>query len=48
MFPISGPINGGTIVTITGQNIGSKMDNIYVTIYGVDCSDVQVLHVNRK
>lgn len=48
MLPTSGPINGGTLVTITGQNIGSEIDNISVTIDGVDCTDVDVLNVYRQ
>jgi len=48
VFPTSGPINGGTLVTITGHNIGRKMDNISVTIGGIDCTDVEVLDVNRE
>ena len=44
MFPTSGPINGGTWVTITGHNIGNKNDSIK----GVDCTDFGFLQTNRQ
>jgi len=44
VFPTSGPINGGTWVTITGQNIGNQKGNIN----GVNCTDVRVLQANRQ
>ena len=43
MFPASGPESGGTNLTIYGQNIGNPNDNITVRIYGVECTNVQVL-----
>ncbi|XP_065060130.1 uncharacterized protein LOC135687488 [Rhopilema esculentum] len=36
--PISGPSSGGTVVQITGKNLGeSKSDIIHLTVAGVDC-----------
>jgi len=43
VFPTSGPENGGTQITISGKNIGNPKDNITVKIYGVECTNVEVL-----
>lgn len=42
MYPSSGPINGGTILTITGKYIGNINDSISVDISGVGCHNVIV------
>ncbi|XP_063446926.1 plexin-A1-like isoform X2 [Mytilus trossulus] len=41
--PESGPKFGGTLVDITGNNIGSPNDNISVSINGAQCSNVTVI-----
>uniref|UniRef100_A0A673ZN65 Plexin-B1 n=1 Tax=Salmo trutta TaxID=8032 RepID=A0A673ZN65_SALTR len=40
MEPISGPVDGGTVVTISGSNLGQKAEDIQnsVTIAGVPCT----------
>uniref|UniRef100_A0A8C7VPJ5 Plexin-B1 n=1 Tax=Oncorhynchus mykiss TaxID=8022 RepID=A0A8C7VPJ5_ONCMY len=40
MEPISGPVEGGTVVTISGSNLGQKAEDIQnsVTIAGVPCT----------
>uniref|UniRef100_A0A8C8H9K8 Plexin-B1 n=1 Tax=Oncorhynchus tshawytscha TaxID=74940 RepID=A0A8C8H9K8_ONCTS len=40
MDPISGPVEGGTVVTISGSNLGQKAEDIQnsVTIAGVPCT----------
>jgi hypothetical protein len=43
VFPISGPESGGTKITITGKNIGNPNNNTKVKIYGVECTNVEVL-----
>ncbi|CAH1265844.1 PLXNA1 [Branchiostoma lanceolatum] len=42
-FPKSGPVNGGTSVTITGVNMGQKFDDIDggVTIAGQSCTPIE-------
>ncbi|CAC5383463.1 PLXNA [Mytilus coruscus] len=40
--PLSGPVNGGTLVTIIGQFIGNVHDNISVDFDGVRCNNVTV------
>ncbi|XP_052081072.1 plexin-A1-like [Mytilus californianus] len=42
VYPSSGPVNGGTLVTITGNYLGNANDNISVDINGVICHDVTV------
>jgi len=46
VFPASGPENGGTNITIYGQNLGNPKDNITVKIYGVECTNVEVLRLS--
>ncbi|KAK2851043.1 hypothetical protein Q5P01_007319 [Channa striata] len=38
--PVSGPVEGGTVVTISGSNLGQRADDIQnsVTVAGVPCS----------
>ncbi|XP_033943662.1 plexin-B1 isoform X2 [Pseudochaenichthys georgianus] len=38
--PVSGPVEGGTVVTITGSNLGQRAEDIQnsVTVAGVPCS----------
>ncbi|XP_071022149.1 plexin-B1-like [Oncorhynchus clarkii lewisi] len=40
MEPISGPVDGGTVVTISGSNLGQKAEDIQnsVTLVGVPCT----------
>uniref|UniRef100_A0A4W5LW78 Plexin-B1 n=1 Tax=Hucho hucho TaxID=62062 RepID=A0A4W5LW78_9TELE len=40
MEPLSGPVEGGTVVTISGSNLGQKAEDIQnsVTIAGVPCT----------
>ncbi|CAB1330212.1 unnamed protein product [Coregonus sp. 'balchen'] len=40
MEPVSGPVEGGTVVTISGSNLGQKAEDIQnsVTIAGVPCT----------
>ncbi|CAC5384283.1 unnamed protein product [Mytilus coruscus] len=40
--PSSGPVNGGTLVTITGRFIGNANDNITIDFDGVRCHNVTV------
>ncbi|XP_061829857.2 plexin-B1 isoform X1 [Nerophis lumbriciformis] len=41
--PVSGPIEGGTLVTISGSNLGQRAEDIQnsVTVAGVPCSVIQ-------
>ncbi|KAM9752886.1 plexin-B1-like isoform 2-T2 [Menidia menidia] len=41
--PVSGPVEGGTVVTISGSNLGQRVEDIQnsVTIAGVSCSVIQ-------
>ncbi|XP_052059519.1 plexin-2-like [Mytilus californianus] len=43
VYPSAGPEFGGTVINITGSNIGNRGDNISVTINGVDCENVTVI-----
>lgn len=38
--PVSGPVEGGTVVTISGSNLGQRAEDIQnsVTVAGVPCS----------
>ncbi|XP_052080668.1 plexin-B1-like isoform X9 [Mytilus californianus] len=40
--PLSGPVNGGTLVTIIGQFIGNVHDSISVDFDGLRCNNVTV------
>ncbi|CAG2238871.1 unnamed protein product [Mytilus edulis] len=42
VYPSSGPVNGGTLLTITGKYIGNVSDSIYVEVSGVRCHNVIV------
>ncbi|VDI43321.1 Hypothetical predicted protein, partial [Mytilus galloprovincialis] len=48
VYPSSGPVNGGTVVTITGKYLGNITDNISVNISGVICNDVTVTIPNTE
>lgn len=48
VYPSSGPVNGGTLVTITGKYLGNTTDNISVNISGVICNDVTVTIPNTE
>lgn len=41
--PVSGPVEGGTVVTISGSNLGQRAEDIqnYVFVAGVPCSVIQ-------
>ncbi|OPL20340.1 hypothetical protein AM593_06227, partial [Mytilus galloprovincialis] len=43
IYPSSGPVNGGTLVTITGRFIGNANDNVTMVFDGVLCHNVTVL-----
>ncbi|VDI01490.1 Hypothetical predicted protein, partial [Mytilus galloprovincialis] len=43
VHPSSGPVNGGTLLTITGKYIGNVTDSIYVDVSGVRCHNVTVI-----
>ena len=44
VFPVPGPESGDDVkITIYGKNIGNPNDNITVEIYGVECTNVEVL-----
>ncbi|CAC5379798.1 PLXNA [Mytilus coruscus] len=40
VYPSTGPEFGGTLINITGSNIGNRGDNISVTINDVSCTNV--------
>ncbi|XP_076089869.1 uncharacterized protein LOC143061509 [Mytilus galloprovincialis] len=42
VYPLSGPVNGGTLVSITGQFIGNANDIIFVDFDGIRCKSVIV------
>lgn len=42
MYPSTGPVNGGTLVTVTGKFLGNDSDSISVEISGVICHSVTV------
>ncbi|XP_071159994.1 plexin A3-like [Mytilus edulis] len=48
VYPSSGPVNGGTLVTITGKYLGNTTDNISLNISGVICHNVTVTIPNTE
>lgn len=48
VYPASGPVNGGTLLTISGNHLGYENDSIRVNISGVRCSTVRVITPNTK
>lgn len=38
--PLSGPVEGGTVVTISGSNLGQRAEDVQnsVTVAGIPCS----------
>ncbi|CAC5392999.1 PLXNB [Mytilus coruscus] len=49
VYPSSGPVNGGTLINITGQSIGNRDDDvIIVDIDGVKCNNVTVLIASNR
>ncbi|CAG2246637.1 PLXNB [Mytilus edulis] len=42
VYPSTGPVNGGTLVTVTGKFLGNDSDSISVEISGVICHNVTV------
>ncbi|XP_071160360.1 uncharacterized protein [Mytilus edulis] len=42
VYPTSGPVNGGTLLTISGNHLGNNNDNISIDISGVRCHNVTV------
>ncbi|XP_071129080.1 plexin-A4-like [Mytilus edulis] len=43
VYPSAGPEFGGTLINITGSNIGNRGDNISVTIDDINCTNVAVI-----
>ncbi|XP_052080748.1 plexin-B2-like isoform X2 [Mytilus californianus] len=43
VYPSRGPVNGGTLLTITGKYIGNVTDSISVDVSGVRCHNVTVV-----
>lgn len=48
MNPLSGPVKGGTLVTIIGRFIGNMNDSISVDFDGVRCDNVTVKTSHSK
>ncbi|CAG2203334.1 unnamed protein product [Mytilus edulis] len=46
--PSSGPIFGGTLVSLEGKNVGNQGDDITVTISGAECTNVTVVKSSKK
>ncbi|CAG2225815.1 unnamed protein product [Mytilus edulis] len=44
VYPSAGPEFGGTLITITGSNIGNRGDNVSVTIDTICCTNVTVIY----
>lgn len=42
VYPTSGPLNGGTLLTISGNYLGNINDSISIDISGVRCHNVTV------
>ncbi|XP_063446092.1 plexin-2-like [Mytilus trossulus] len=42
VYPTSGPINGGSVLTISGNHLGNINDSISINISGVICHNVTV------
>ncbi|CAG2187327.1 PLXNB [Mytilus edulis] len=42
VFPTSGPVNGGTVLTISGNYLGNVNDSISIDIGGVRCTNLTV------
>lgn len=42
MYPSSGPVNGGTVLTISGNYLGNVHDSISIDIGGVRCTNLTV------
>lgn len=36
VYPLSGPLEGGTLLTITGTNLGRSIDHIHHSIFIAD------------
>ncbi|XP_063443277.1 plexin-A1-like [Mytilus trossulus] len=48
VYPSNGPVNGGTLLTITGKYLGNANDDISVNISGVICNNVTVRKPNTE
>lgn len=44
MYPSTGAVNGGTLVTVTGKFLGNDSDSISVEISGAICHKVTVIY----
>lgn len=49
VLPVSGPVEGGTILTIMGRELGARMEELQgaIMVAGVPCHPIQH-HVSRK
>lgn len=49
IFPVSGPVEGGTIVTIVGRELGMRMEDLAgaITVAGVPCIPIEY-QVSRR
>ena len=41
IHPVNGPIEGGTILTVKGENLGISANDTVVSVAGVDCVVLQ-------
>lgn len=51
VYPLSGPVEGGTRITITGSNLGQKHQDIAetVTVAGIPCAvDAQEYEISSR
>jgi len=45
--PLSGPLEGGTALTVDGENLGLSANDTSVSVAGLDCDNLQYLSAVR-
>jgi len=45
--PLSGPLEGGTALTVDGENLGLSANDTLVSVAGLDCDTVEYLSAVR-
>lgn len=41
--PLSGPLEGGTVLTVDGENLGLSANDTIVSVAGLNCDTVEYL-----
>lgn len=47
MEPLSGPLEGGTALTVDGENLGLSANDTSVSVAGLSCDSVEYLSAVR-